>query len=121
MDVGKLLRIKGMVDEAAAIEALGRSRENAVVDSWRRIRAEVRDALDDDDLAAEFDRLFPEGFNLRSSGAQAESERARIAERRLRELSGWLDGQVHALTLDQAIEAEARARAEAELRRPGFK
>ena len=121
MDVGKLLRIKSMVDEAAAIEGGGRSRENAVYDSWRRIRAEVRGAIDDDDLAAEFDRLFPENFNLRTSGGQAEGERARIAERRLRELSGWLEGQVQALTLDQSIEAEARARAEAEQRRPGFR
>jgi hypothetical protein len=97
VDVDKLVRLKSAVASAAA--ALPKGQEavagRAYVDSWNRLRGQIREELPEG-LLGEFDALFaemtPPGASRSDLFGQAGA--ANDARMRLQTLVGWLDGAI---------------------------
>jgi hypothetical protein len=114
-DLGRYVRLRDAtmsviegVPETAAVEAAG-----AMVQAYRLIRAEVREQAGWE-FVEEFDRLFPQWDALVAPGSGPgtvdDYHRARTL---LIQLVGWLEGFI-----EQAqLETEARAYAEARLKK----
>jgi len=112
MDLGSLMRIRGAI--ASSIEGVptGQSAAGgqAMTDAYARLRSEVRGAIDET-LASEFDRLFPAAPTSRVSVGL--SGAARFSEQRtnLKQLQGWLDGQIEYLQFERQAQLDAQAKA----------
>lgn len=116
LDLGRYLRLRGAVMSVvegiaeAAAEAAPAESSEALVQSYRLLRAEVREQAGWE-FVEEYDRLFPDWDELAPSSSAsplADYQRARLL---LLQLVGWLEGFV-----EQAeLETEARAYAEARL------
>ena len=130
LDLGKLLRMRAMVTQAAQVEATYHA-GGALVRAYHGLRAEMFLILEPEalaDLRAEFQRLFPSlGEPPMFSPALAVATQARLAEAAseaqlsMRKLQGWIQGLIDELTLDQRLRLEAEAKAkEAAMPRTGF-
>lgn len=110
MDVGVLLRLKGMCE--AALDAPTKATGQAVAASYVRIRAEVGEAIGGEHTE-ELDRLFPKELETagRPWGIQAEEAKTLFGQ-----LAGWISGLIEEQLLDRRIRAEAEAKA----RKTGF-
>lgn len=115
--VGPLLRLKALADAAAATQPSFTS-SSALVQSYERLRDQVREFLaDDTERLREFENAFrPIGAASSSAErgparqAQATTTSAARAEQAallLRQIGGWLDGLVQELTYDERIRLEA--------------
>jgi hypothetical protein len=127
LDPTKCLRLKTAIDSTLASIDNDAASGNALPDAYTAMRAETRSSIDDDNLGAEFDRLFPEGPGARgavpmSTGMRSGLERAsRAAEARalLARLSGWLNGFVENTRMAHEAREYAAARLAMEQRRTG--
>lgn len=83
IDVGRLKRLKGMMEASAASES-----NPGLVASYARVRSEMLDALGDTHRE-ELERLFPEQLASegRSWGAQSKEVQTHFAQ-----MTGWLGG-----------------------------
>lgn len=83
IDVGRLKRLKGMMEASAASEP-----NPGLVHSYARVRNEMIDALGDMHQA-ELERLFPEGLASegRPLGVQSKEVQTHFAQ-----MAGWLGG-----------------------------
>jgi hypothetical protein len=131
LDLGKLLRMQAAVMKAAQMEATYEAGQ-ALVHAYMGLRAEMLALLLDNqlpDLGAECERLFqpmdePANFNPvfdpeRSRWALASA--AKEAQTKLGMLSGWIQGLIDELTLEEKIVAEAEAKARLAVKPPlGF-
>jgi hypothetical protein len=111
MDVGLLLRLKGVI-EASAAQPTGRPGQ-AHAEAWPRVRAQVAEAVGDEALLREMDALFP--ATLASSGRPwgVQGDEAIVL---MNQLGGWIGGLIEEALLEQRIRAEAEERA----KRTGF-
>jgi hypothetical protein len=129
LDLGQLLRYKGMVEAAStAVDADGAA-AHALSESYMRLREQLANVLEGD-LSDEFNAVFPEieipapvqvhpGAAARAAIAQTPA--ARRAQVLLTQLAGWLDGLIAEQTLDQRLKLEAAERVAQERRKPpGF-
>jgi hypothetical protein len=131
LDLGKLLRLKGMVESAAsAVDPAQPESAHAITDSYQRLRAQVGELVGGSDLEGEFTASFPEidvaRFEPRRGSLIAEGAAALNAAQRARvllgQLAGWLEGLIVERTLQQRIEAEAAERVKQERKQPpGFR
>lgn len=110
MNVDQLLRLKGTLEasEGVALQEGGMG----LVAAYPRIRAEVIDAVDEEQRA-EFERLFPSELSTDGQpwGAQAGEVKLYVAQ-----MAGWIGGVIESAILDRRIQAEAEAKA----KRVGF-
>ena len=120
LDLGKLLRLRGMVTAAALTEAAQHSAA-ALVRAYNGLVDELNAALagnEAQDLRDEFRRLFPHiqdpgvydpiAYEAASRRAKLESAAAE-ARTRLSQLGGWIQGLVDELTFDQRLQLQAEA------------
>ena len=132
LDLGKLLRVQAMVNEAAQVEAT-RDAAGALVRAYLGLRDEVLLSLQSADLKElrdEFDRLFPllanpPPFNPNFDVVRSHTQLAAAAEEAqlsLRRLGGWIQGLINELTLGERLRLEAETKAKLERRPPtGFR
>ena len=131
VDLGQLLRLKQTIDAAAAVQATPESAD-ALVGSYNRLLANVRQLAVDASLETEFDGLFTPvaasaplspglvGRSMLQNRSAAEVAAA-SASAMLAQLAGWVDGLIAEQTLEARIKAEAQARVAAEQKPPtGF-
>jgi hypothetical protein len=132
LDLGRLLRLKGMVEAAASsVEQPDGSAAPALTGSYMRTRAEISSLLGGSGLEQEFANAFPEievvegGHRHPRDAAAAgitDAPAARSAQVLLGQLAGWLDGLIAERTLDQRLRLEAEERVKQERRQsPGFR
>jgi hypothetical protein len=107
MDVGFLLRMKGVVEAAAAVPPSGRAGQGHA-EAYPRVRELIAEAVDDDTLRAEMDRLFPADLSTAGRPWNAQGDEAVVL---MNLLAGWLGGLVEEAVLGQRIRAEAEERA----------
>lgn len=124
MDVRRFLRLQGAVRAAASSIA----EDNAVVSadamlqSYRRLRDEVRTAIPDEDVA-EFDRVCPENVPSFAANRGVPIQQAgkfHAARGLLEQMAGWLDGYIRKAQMQAEAEAYAAARLKEE-RGVGFR
>jgi hypothetical protein len=131
LDLGRLLRVRGMVTGASQVEAT-HDASIALVRSYTGLRAELLRILEPEtlgDLHDEFERLFPEmdeplpWHTLRGQQGLVELAAAASEARiNLQKLQGWIQGLIDELTLDQRMRMEAEEAAKlANKVRPGFR
>jgi hypothetical protein len=132
VDLGKLLRLKGMIDSAASAVEADAASAPALTESYQRLREQVEKTLSGSDLLAEFQASFPELPTVEGpTGSEHPREvvsRARVAESAARkarallgQLAGWVDGMIAERTLEKRLQAEAVERVKQEKQRPGFR
>ncbi len=127
LDIGRLLRLKNMVDTAATSVEPNAGSARALTDSYVRLREEVREMIADSELKHEFHRVFPgiaiqEAPNPSLAGGLALEDDARLnaeaqrARALLGQLAGWVQGLIDEQTLEKRLQLEAEAKA----RKTGF-
>jgi hypothetical protein len=90
---------------------------DAMLNSYRKLRREVRSVIPEDDVE-ELDRLFPEGITARGrTREELDTARFFAARSALQQLAGWLDGYAQVVQ----IEANAEAYADARLKEAGIR
>jgi len=112
MDMGQLLRLRGMIESAAtSVEATGDGAA-ALTESYVRLRSRVRAAMEDSsgDLA-EFDAAFPEIEIVDVKDQEHPREmamrgmkyapHAKRAQALLGQLAGWVSGLIQELEYEQ--------------------
>ena len=105
MDVGHLLRLKGIIEgsERADITRGG----EGLIASYERVRQQVFEALEPG-LTDEFEELFP--AELRTTG-QPWGAQAGEVKILFGQLAGWIGGIIETALLERRIQAEAEAKA----------
>jgi hypothetical protein len=131
IDLGRLLRMRGMVIGASQVEAT-RDAGIALVRAYAGLREELLRILEPEtlrELHDEFERLFPpmaeplpwhpmRGVIATAELAAASSE----AKVNLQKIQGWIQGLIDELTLDQKMRMEAEETAKLASRvKPGFR
>jgi hypothetical protein len=109
VDVGTLLRLKGVLEATA--EPTGRPGQGEA-ESYPRVRARVA-ALVDDSLLEELGSLFPEQLSTAGRPWLAQGEEAIVL---MKQLAGWLGGLIEEAVLERRIRVEAEEKA----KRTGF-
>jgi hypothetical protein len=105
--------------DAAAATTPSRSSSSALVQSFDRLREQVKEFLSDDALRLkEFDAAFPAigsaplpnevGPARQIQAAGTSLARAEQAAILLRQIGGWLDGLIQELTYDERLRLEAQ-------------
>lgn len=119
LDMGKLLRLRGMIESAtASIEATGDGAA-ALTESYVRLRGRVRAVMEDSSVdLAEFDAAFPEIEIVEVHDQEHPRQmamrgmkyapHAKRAQALLGQLGGWVTGLI------QELEFEQRARHESD-------
>src|SRR5687768_10927406 len=112
-DLGKLLRMHGMVSRAAKMETAFQA-GGALARAYLGLRDEMLLVLSGA-LREEFERLFPEMevpephnpvFDVHVSGTRL-TEAAMEAQLHLRRLEGWIQGLIDEMTLEQRLRMDA--------------
>ena len=127
--LGRLLRMRAMVMEAAQIEATFHA-GGALVRAYLGLRDEMLRILEPEALAElreEFERLFPVVREPRSISRSMpnltraqQAEAASEAQLSLRKLQGWIQGLIDELTFEERLRLEAEARVAQANRPMGF-
>jgi len=132
LDLGELLRLRGMLESAATGPADGDGAP-ALTESYTRLRGLVRDyveahGLNIDEFDPAFPEIdlveFPEHQHPRDFAARtmAHTPQAKRAQALLGQLAGWVSGLIDELTLDKRLRLEAEERVKQERRQPpGFR
>ncbi len=114
LDIGKLLRVRGMALNAAQIEAT----HNAVGALCRAYNGLCREMTFEilgeesvSGLRSEFVRLFPEIAEPQSPQGDAYRKAAIEAHLGLGRLQGWVQGLIDELTLETRLRLDAEAQA----------
>ena len=121
LDLGRLLRLKGMIESAASTVDPAVASAPALTESYSRMRAQVFELVNGSELSNEFSAAFPKMNPVSTpsgSGhpsnmvrqirtAEAEAQKARTL---LGQLAGWLTGLIEEQTLTARIKAEAAER-----------
>lgn len=133
VDLGELLRLRGMTDSAATSVTADGEGAPALIESYTRLRGLTREFVGANGLnIEEFDSAFPEidAIDLR----QFEHPRNRMhrkgmyapqairAQALIGQLGGWLSGLFDEVTLERRLRLEAEERVKQERRQPpGFR
>src|SRR4051794_17718850 len=100
IELGKLIRLKGIAESAAKIPPTDGTAAPGLVNSYRRLRLQIREGLEEE-LQEEFETNFPEiaevpavGHHPRDAAVYAMRYAPAAAEAAalLTQLAGWLDG-----------------------------
>jgi hypothetical protein len=124
MDVGRLLRARGMVSAATQMEA-NHLTAVALTRAYASLREEILLGLRGL-MREEFERLFeplaiPADYNPNASDPATWTQLAVKALLSLRTLEGWIQGLIDQATLEQRMRIEAEEKAKWEAKRPpGF-
>jgi hypothetical protein len=130
LELGRLLRVKAMID-ASVDESNPGDSVHASAEAYVRLHAEISGMVDDTELHDEFDRLFPDevlpldhaeelGMSLSPQGAVRAGSEGRRAQTHLRQLAGWVQGLIEEQLLERRIVAEAEANAKEQAKQVGF-
>jgi hypothetical protein len=116
-DLGRLYRLKGAIEQAASSSAAADARYATLPFQrvYSRFRNEARTAIPDQ-VAKEFDRLFPDELMPYAQGSPQIFHESRAL---MLSLVGWFDGVIQEARAGAEIEAYAAARVKAE-RSVGF-
>jgi hypothetical protein len=125
LDIGRLLRVRGMVSNATQAEA-NHLTGAALTRAYMGLRGELLLGLSGA-LREEFERLFepleiPREFNPYAGDNPAVfTQHATEALLSLRRLEGWIQGLIDQATLEQRMRIEAEEKAKWEAKQPpGF-
>jgi hypothetical protein len=131
IDLGRLLRLKEMIDSAGdAVPADGASAP-ALTKSYARLREQIGGLVTGTPLADEFVQAFPEIEVVAAPQAHPRSaaraalvneSAAREARALLGQMAGWVGGLIAEQTLERRMQLEAAERVSQERRDPpGFR
>lgn len=113
IDIEKFIRLRSTIRAVTAAPTITGAAEEMLIHSYVQIRSEVRSMLTDENVAAEFEALCPEGPTATGSGS---TSRALEAVALLRQMAGWLDGLIEVAERSAQITANAEAYARAQLK-----
>jgi hypothetical protein len=132
LELGPLLRLKAMTDEAASSLEPESASAPAFTEAYNRLRAAVRELVDKTPIEGEFLNFFPEieqvSVSLSQHPREAVREMVRFesaakqARLLLGQLAGWVDGLIQEQTLERRLRLEAEERVKQERKQaPGFR
>jgi hypothetical protein len=133
LDLGQLLRLRGMIESAATSVTADGDGAPALTESYARLRGLARDFVEAPDLNIdEFDPAFPEMDVVEFAEHEhprrlmarntTYAPQAKRAQALLGQLGGWVSGLIDEITLEQRLRFEAQERVKQERRQPpGFR